>query len=1204
MKLNLSTNACDAERLELFLSGYLSDAEEREFTRHLNTCECCRRALAEQAAEPEDWQEAKTLLKPSEFDAQCGGDVAELGLAERATRQPLQIQNVLDALGPTDDPEMLGRLGGYEISGVVGAGGMGVVLKAIDKSLDRTVAIKVLAPQLATSGAARKRFAREAKAAAAVIHPNVIAIHSVSNDEALPYLVMPYVRGTSLQKRLDGEGPLSPQEILRIGAQIAAGLAAAHAQGLVHRDIKPANILLEDGVERVTITDFGLARAVDDATITHSGMIAGTPQYMSPEQGRGEAVDARSDLFSLGSVLYAISTGRPPFRAETSYGVMRRITDDEPRPIRELNPDVPDWLCAIIARLMSKQASDRFASAAEVSELLEKCLAHVQQPAAVPLPAALVRPADSGRSCSISRSWVGVLAMIAALGLGLLGLFAWQATEAPDIAGTWTGQEWGDVVLKKTGDAEYAGTYSDTFGKQPGEIQLKWSRIEHRYYGTWREGDDRFGELSVRLVGDEIRGAHTTDPKSKINPATPRLADLAWTRSKGRRAQLKDGAFGPVFERVVRNREAIDFDTGDQSLIPDAELNPEKGLLWILEQRLDSLTDWMGEKKMDAISEGSCLIPFGLKVNELTNADWGTLDPAKLVDAVEVDWRRVNPRQFARAIDTIDPQAPPHVILALRGRQRTFAFQTREGGLGILQIMETTKEGFKIRFKLAANGETKRTSSVPRTTVIALKFAKAESAAKVLRTFVQENNHSARIVAEPVTNSLIVSAPEDEIRLIAALLLRLDVSAESSEPRSNPAKTESEEDAPNASDSSLKGDELRFSETKEVAARHSGRETAPLFIHFIGNNQDNSTVHLLTRRVGPTGGFEEEVEGPLPPISPLVLNPVPITQSAQSVKELTGRLEQRGEQYFADREYHLTRSDGYFKGEITLDKPTFPVFLAASSAIYPITFIVTQNSDPGPHLNQPFFKQGEKPPAVGAERATRIVGRITDPTGKPLAGQQIVAAVLPPPPKRSPRPGRRMEWKLAGEVPPSVTSDEEGRFTIDKADARATIMLQFHGAELLQPQKWKPKGSRETTISLTASEKKSELEVGYVPRNMTTKVNTVDGRATREVAITWSPTRIKVLWAYAPTIEKWKESRTLAEARDPRWKDGLLATDETVWVVPPGQYQYEEHNQHLNLGSALQLGASWGQGLRADSEKEIILFFGGLDPRMKLPAKP
>ncbi len=534
MKVNLPTDTCDLDRLESFLNGELSDAEERDVALHLNACANCRRSLEQLAAEPESWTEAERLLKPSQFDPLGTEAMPGLAVMDGTPRQPIQIQNVLDALGPTDDPEMLGRLGGYEISGVVGAGGMGVVLKAIDKSLDRIVAIKVLAPHLATSGAARKRFAREAKAAAAVLHPNVIAIHSVSNDESLPYLVMPYVRGTSLQKRLDREGPLPLDEILRIGSQIAAGLAAAHAQGLVHRDIKPANILLEEGVERVTITDFGLARAVDDATITHSGVIAGTPQYMSPEQARGEAVEQRSDLFSLGSVLYAISTGRPPFRAETTYGVMRRITDDEPTAIRELNPDIPLWLCAIIARLMSKRAADRYESAAEVTQLLEACLAHVQQPAAVPLPASLVSPVIARRWFPSARR-KGVIAMLGALCLALVGAVCWQSSAPPDIAGNWSGDDWGQVVLKKTDDSEYTGTYSDTFGKQPGEIRLKWSRIERRFNGTWREGGDRFGDISVRLVGDEIRGALTTDAKSKINPATPRLADLQWKRSDGNR---------------------------------------------------------------------------------------------------------------------------------------------------------------------------------------------------------------------------------------------------------------------------------------------------------------------------------------------------------------------------------------------------------------------------------------------------------------------------------------------------------------------------------------------------------------------------------------------------------------------------------------------------------------------------------------------
>src|SRR5262249_11228631 len=155
---------------------------------------------------------------------------------EGSKRLPLLIQQVLDALVPSEDPSMLGRVEGYEISGVVGWGGMGVVLKAIDRSLDRIVAIKMLGPHLAACGAVTRRFSGEAKAAAAVLHSNVIAIHGVNNDQSLPYLVMSYVRGSSLQKLIDQRGALMTAEILRIGAQIAAGLAAAHAQGLVHRD--------------------------------------------------------------------------------------------------------------------------------------------------------------------------------------------------------------------------------------------------------------------------------------------------------------------------------------------------------------------------------------------------------------------------------------------------------------------------------------------------------------------------------------------------------------------------------------------------------------------------------------------------------------------------------------------------------------------------------------------------------------------------------------------------------------------------------------------------------------------------------------------------------------------------------------------------------------------------------------------------------
>jgi serine/threonine-protein kinase len=248
------------------------------------------------------------------------------------------------------------------------------------------VAIKVLAPQLATSASARQRFAREARAAAAVVHDHVVAIHAVVPSAALPYLVMPYCAGESLQQRIDRTGALELKEILRIGMQVADGLAAAHTQGLVHRDVKPANILLENGVERVKITDFGLARAIDDASLTHSGYLAGTPQYMAPEQARGEAVDHRADLFSLGSVLYAMCTGHPPFRADTTLAVLRRLCEDTPRPVSEVNPDVPDWLTEIIEKLHAKDPQQRFQSASAVAELFGKYLAHLQQPKIAPKP--------------------------------------------------------------------------------------------------------------------------------------------------------------------------------------------------------------------------------------------------------------------------------------------------------------------------------------------------------------------------------------------------------------------------------------------------------------------------------------------------------------------------------------------------------------------------------------------------------------------------------------------------------------------------------------------------------------------------------------------------------------------------------------------------------------------------------------------------
>ena len=411
------------QHLSGLLTGELTESVAADMTQHLEQCEDCRRKLELLAAGNQWWKDARQYLSDDELDIRDDATQPPDG----DTRDPIvEIEDLLCGfLQPSTNREMLGCLDAYEIQGVIGCGGMGIVLKGHDSQLNRHVAIKVLAPHYATNSAARRRFAREAQAAAAVVHPHVIAIHGVSANARLPYLVMPYVTGQSLQQCIDEHGPLELRDILRVGLQAAQGLHAAHSQGLVHRDIKPANILLENGVQRVLLTDFGLARAMDDASLTCSGMIAGTPEYMAPEQARGDACDHRGDLFSLGSVLYAMCTGRPPFRAETTMGVLRRICDDQPRDLLEINPDVPVWLAAIIEKLLAKRPADRFQSADEVARLLERCLAHVQHPSSLPLPEAALTLAASRRPARRSWQLRGWPFAVAAGVCGAVALFAW-----------------------------------------------------------------------------------------------------------------------------------------------------------------------------------------------------------------------------------------------------------------------------------------------------------------------------------------------------------------------------------------------------------------------------------------------------------------------------------------------------------------------------------------------------------------------------------------------------------------------------------------------------------------------------------------------------------------------------------------------------------------------------------------------------------
>jgi serine/threonine-protein kinase len=369
--------------LKDLLAGSLAEPQATAVGAHLEDCISCQQVLEGFAAERAYWEKAAQKLAPNGKRAGIAPqrDAVGNGASEAQTLiKPGKAGDPeLGFLSPSTDPTHLGRLGPYEVLQVIGRGGMGIVLKAFDPSLHRVVAVKVLAPQLATSATARRRFTREAQAAAAVSHDHVVGIHAVSEANGLPYLVMQYVAGQSLQEKLDSAGPLELKEILRIGMQTAAGLAAAHAQGLIHRDIKPANILLENGIQRVKITDFGLARAADDANLTQSGVVAGSPSYMAPEQARGERLDYRTDLFSLGSVLYAMCTGEPPFRADSTMGILCQVSEDMPQSLREINAQVPEWLVAVIDKLHAKDPGQRIQSAAEVAELLGERLAQLQQ---------------------------------------------------------------------------------------------------------------------------------------------------------------------------------------------------------------------------------------------------------------------------------------------------------------------------------------------------------------------------------------------------------------------------------------------------------------------------------------------------------------------------------------------------------------------------------------------------------------------------------------------------------------------------------------------------------------------------------------------------------------------------------------------------------------------------------------------------------
>src|ERR1700761_605726 len=280
-------------------------------------------------------------------------------------------------------PRLLGDR--YELDGVVGRGGMAGGSRAHDIRLDRTVAIKTLRTDLARDQTFQARFRREAQSAASLNHPSIVAVYDTGEDMVghtpVPYIVMEYVDGRTLRELLRDDRRLLPERALEITDGVLRALDYRHPHGIIHRDIKPGNVMLTRQAE-VKVMDFGIARAVSDtqATMTQTAQVIGTAQYLSPEQARGERVDARSDLYSTGCLLYELLTGRPPFTGDSPVAIAYQHVREEPIPPSRLDPEVPPWADAIVLKAMRKDPGDRYQSAGEMRNDIQRAAPYQQPP--------------------------------------------------------------------------------------------------------------------------------------------------------------------------------------------------------------------------------------------------------------------------------------------------------------------------------------------------------------------------------------------------------------------------------------------------------------------------------------------------------------------------------------------------------------------------------------------------------------------------------------------------------------------------------------------------------------------------------------------------------------------------------------------------------------------------------------------------------
>ncbi|MEM6473844.1 MAG: serine/threonine-protein kinase, partial [Planctomycetota bacterium] len=411
----------------------IGEATHDSMQSRLDGCQRCRELVESLSATDPFFAESRSALSglvSGDLDAKRSILVLDEGIdaSESAKEQDSPLLAVVRSLlGPTDDETAIGCLGRFAVTGIIGSGGMGIVLKARSLDVDRVVAIKIPQPQHWQATGTLLTIEREARSAAAVVHPNVISIYHVDRYRDVPYLVMPYLSGESLEQRLrrlhgssaGDRGRLNIAGVLRILRQVAAALKAAHSCGVIHRDVKPANILLVGGTERAVLSDFGLAKIQSDATCTATGTFAGTPIYLSPEQASGRVAGPASDMFSLGTVLWTMLAGEPPFAGLHTHAIIHRIAGGEIPRLPDSGSRTPDYLLRLLAKLHDPDPASR-PDAESMLEWIEQCERYETHPDRQMLPKALTTTGQDRRGVSIGLFAATVLIACLLSGLMLL----------------------------------------------------------------------------------------------------------------------------------------------------------------------------------------------------------------------------------------------------------------------------------------------------------------------------------------------------------------------------------------------------------------------------------------------------------------------------------------------------------------------------------------------------------------------------------------------------------------------------------------------------------------------------------------------------------------------------------------------------------------------------------------------------------------